>query len=225
MKIAISLAIALGSLLSFSTAFAQNIALTFDEAGTTNILDGRSDLVPNPDMFNYPSVIVWVIAYDIPELSGYEYNLTSTDASAIASTPTTYPSEGSDYATLPGDVRVDTGICFQAGGAEAGPDPTHIRLAKHQFTWFSPPAVDVIYCINPSQASVNLSGATAPQYTQCISNPPSKLFGIARESSFSPCPPEGCTWLYFEWDPDGRPTNGCIIPTEAQSWGTLKAAY
>jgi hypothetical protein len=210
-----------------SEASAQKIGMAFDEAGTVFYIDGRSDLVPNPDFSNFPSAIVWVIAYDSPELSGYEYNLTSTDVSAIASTPIIYPSEGSDFAALPGDVRVDTGICFQAGGAEAGPDPTHIRLAKHQFSWFSPPTVDVLYCINPSQASVNLSGATAPQYTECVSNPVSLPFAVANEWD-DYCTPDGCVPIVFEWEPDGVTMTSCQripSPAASTSWGALKAAY
>ena len=225
MKRMITLAIALFGLLLSTAAFAQNIGPTFDEAGMQAVIDGRTDLVPNPDLFNFDSAVVWVVAYDIPEIFGYEYNLTSTDFSSIVSTPTIWPAEGSDFATLTGDVRVGTGICFQAGSTQAGPDPTHIRLAKHQYTWFAPPTVDVFYCIHPSQASVNLSGVVAPQYTECVSNPVSLPFALAPGSQ-EDCRPAGCALIVFEWEPDGVTRSNCWrVPAQSQNWGALKAAY
>ena len=233
MKKLMILAAVLGILAMASMSFAQNIGLTFDEAGTQTVIDGRTDLVPNPDLFNFDSAIVWVIAFDTPSVFGYEYNLTSTDGTATVGTPVIWPAEGSDFATLTGDVRVGTGICFAAGDAQAGPDPTHIRLAKHQFTWFSPPAVDVTYCIHPSTASVNLSGATAPQYTECVSNPVSLPFGIANHS-LDGITPEGCAAIVFEWMPDPNcstcpdvPTNGQrdVVDAQQKSWGSLKSSF
>ena len=215
----------LGILLLASPAFAQFIGLTFDEAGTQSLIDGRSDLIPNPDFFNFPSAIVWVIAFDIPELFGYEYNLSSSDATAFVAAPEVWPAEGSDFGTLPGDVRVGTGICFQAGSTQAGPDPAHIRLAKHTYTWQTPPAVDVTYCIGPSAASVQVSGATAPQYTECISNPVSTPFTIANQGTEG-CVPVGCAGVIFEWEQDGvTPTNCTGVPVQSKSWGALKAGY
>ena len=227
MKRLTTLAISLSCLILSSAASAQNIGLTFDEAGTALIIDGRVDLIPNPDLFNFDSAVVWVIAYDIPEVFGYEYGLTSTDASATVSAPVIWPAEGSNFATLPGDVRVGTGICFAAGDAQAGPDPTHIRLAKHQFTWFSPPVVNVFYCIHPSAASVQATGATAPQYTECVSNPVSLPFGIHNSYRSGISLPEGCAVILF------APESGWGIPATCEeavaardrSWGALKAAY
>ena len=82
-----------------SVATAQKIGLSFNEANHEYVIDGRTMLVPNPDFFNFDSAVVWVVAYDIPEIFGYEYNLSSTDATATASTPIVYPSEGADIAT------------------------------------------------------------------------------------------------------------------------------
>ncbi len=209
-----------------SEASAQKIGMAFDEAGTVFYIDGRTDLVPNPDLYDFPSVDVWVIAYDIPELSGYEYKLSSTDASAIVSTAVVYPTATAQNSgdALVGEVRVDTGVCFLAGSADAGPDPTHIRLAKHTFTWTSPPTVDVLYCIGPSIAS----GAVAPQYTECVANPASLSFGVANEWDDT-CTPYGCVPIVFEWESDGVTGVNCRqrepSPAASTSWGALKAAY
>lgn len=221
------LAAVLGILAMASMSFAQNIGLTFDEAGTQTVIDGRTDLVPNPDFFGFPSVNVWVIAYDIPSVFGYEYHLSTDDATGLVSTPVIWPAEGSNFATIDGDVRVGTGICFAAGDAQAGPDPTHIRLAKHTFTWQTPPAVDVLYCIGPSEASVQATGATAPQYTECVSNPVSLPFGIANHS-LDTCTPDACAAVVFEWESDGVTPTNCqrdVVGSQEKSWGSLKSSF
>jgi hypothetical protein len=200
------------------SALSQEIGAFADEAGTQSLLDSHTDLIPNPDLFNSPSAVIWVVAHDLPELSGYEYKLTSTDASALESTPIVYPSTAIDSGTN-GDVRVNTGICFQVGSSEAGPNPYAIRLAKHQFTWITLPSLDVAYCVAPSLAS----GASTPQYTECAETPAQLPITLIS----TPCYfiPHGCCWIWFEFLPDGRPVNQCDVPADSSSWGSLKAAY
>lgn len=128
------LPLALSVLLLASVSSAQKFGLSFTEAGTSFVIDGRFDLVPNPDLGNLPSAEVSVIAFEITEVFGYEYNLISTDVTAIASTPVIYPSTGTNSGSEPGDVRVGTSVCFHAGDAQACPDPNQIRLARHIYT-------------------------------------------------------------------------------------------
>jgi len=238
MKKLMILTAVLGILAMASMSFAQNIGLTFDELGTTTVIDGRSDLVPNTDLLNLPSVTLYIIAYDIPELYGYEYNLSSTDGTAIKDPVVVYPTATAQNfgdASV-GDVRVGTGICFLAGGPDAGPDPNHIRLASQRFTWGAPPTVDVLYCLGPSLASIDATGATAPQYTECTSNPVSLSFGLANQP-LNGITPEGCAVVVFEWMPDPTcqgqpdcpdiPTNGerQVVDTQQKSWGSLKSSF
>ncbi len=210
---------------------AQTITLSFNEEIIVHHLDGRSGLIPNPDFGNLPSAYVYVIAYDLPELFGYEYKITSTDFSALNGGETFYPSTSANFGTN-GDVRVGTGVCFHAGDAQAGPVPTYIRLAEHIFTWFVPPPVDALYCLEPSVGS----GSSAPQYTECVDTPVPLPFGLSGE----PCDDFGsillkddtnsgwlgCVAVLFQWEPDGTPAH-CPFSIAAQStsWGALKAAY
>jgi hypothetical protein len=223
MKKLMILTAVLGILAMASMSFAQNIGLTFDEAGTTTVIDGRSETIPNPDFFNLPSVNVWVVAYDLSELFGYEYNVSSSDATANAATPVVYPSTAQDFGTHSiGDVRAGTGVCFHQGDAEAGPDPTHIRLAKHTFTWGALPTVDVLYCIGPSIGS----GASVPQYAMCNQDATKGPFGIANVSQDT-CTPNGCAAVVFEWDDATTPTN-CqrdVVGSQEKSWGSLKSSF
>ncbi len=212
-----------------SEATAQRIGLSFDEANTKVAIDGRSDLILDPYNYYFPTAVVYVIAYDIPEVFGYEYNVTSTDATGLWGRPVIWPSVGANFATIQGDVRVGTGICFQAGSSEAGPDPTQIRLARHTFAWATLPWYDVVCCIHPSQASVNDSGATAPQYTECVANPVALPFGVAPEYA-NACISDGCILVVFEWEADGVTPVNCVpepigTPAPSTSWGALKAAY
>ncbi len=219
------LPLALSVLLLATVSSAQKVGIYFTESGTRYVIDGRSELVSNPDLGNLPSTVVYVIAFDIPELFGYEYNLTSSDTTAIASTPVIYPSTGSDFSSEPGDVRVNTGMCFHAGDAEAGSVSTQIRLAKHTYSWVSLPTVDVWFCIRPSIGS----GATTPQYTACVENPVPLSCGVAPDY-FDSCQPDGCIGVYFEWQADGVTLTHCLpgllkTPSRSTSWGALKAAY
>jgi hypothetical protein len=201
------------------SAFSQEIGAFGDEAGTQVLLDSHTDLTPNPNLANAPSAVIWVVAYDLSELSGYEYRLTSTDASAFESAPIVYPSTAVDSGTN-GDVRVNTGSCFQVGSSEAGPNSDTIRLAKHQFTWITLPDVDVLYCVTPSLAS----GASMPRYTECVDTPDPLPFTLVP----GPCitVPDGCCRVFFEFQPNGVPVHDeCGVPVESSSWGSLKAGY
>ncbi|HKI82723.1 MAG TPA: hypothetical protein VKA63_00180 [Candidatus Krumholzibacteria bacterium] len=111
--------------------------------------------------------MVYLIAFDISELFGYEYRITSSDATAIVGTPTFYPTATSANFGTGGDVRVGTGACFHAGDLDAGPVPTQIRLARHIYSWFAPPSVDVVYCMGP----ISQGDYAAPNYTECVPNP------------------------------------------------------
>jgi hypothetical protein len=222
MKKLMILAAVLGILAMASMSFAQNIGATFDSTGTSTVIDGRSDLVPNPVLGNLPSAIVYVVAYDVPQVLGYEYRLTSSDATGIAGSPIFYPSSSANFGTN-GDVRVGTGRCFPLGDPEAGPDPSHIRLAQHQYTWFSLPAVDVLYCIGP----ISTGGYSAPSYIECVDVPTPLPFGIANHSLDS-CTPEGCGAIVFEWEPDGVTPTNCVrevVGAQQKSWGALKSGF
>jgi len=222
MKKLMILATVLGILAMASMSFAQNIGVTFDESGTQTVIDGRSDLVPNPALGNLPSTPVFVIAYDIPEVFGYEYHITSSDATAIVGTPVFYPSTAANFGTN-GDVRVGTGVCFHAGDAQAGPDPNQIRLAKHTYSWFALPTTDVTYCIGP----VLITGDPYPNYTECVSSPTPLPFGIANFSQDT-CTPDGCAAVVFQWEPDGVTPTVCqrdVVGSQEKSWGSLKSSF
>ncbi len=212
------------SILTFASAsFAQNIGLTFDEAGTKPCIDGHTELVPNPQFGDLPSAAVYVGAWGLPELFGYEYKITWNEASAIAGTPVFYPSTSANFGTN-GDVRVGTGMCFHVGDAEAGPDPSHIRLAKHTFTWVTLPAVNVLYCIGPSAAS----GAAAPQYTECVQTPVPLPFGVYNlYGPYTLYLPDGCIFVLFESAGNNYSPANCdeVVAAKGRSWGALKAAY
>jgi len=166
--------------LAFSSgAFAQNIGISLDESEIQSWIDGRFELVPNPELGNLPSVVVYLIAFDISELFGYEYRITSSDATAIVGTPTFYPTATSANFGTGGDVRVGTGACFHAGDLDAGPVPTQIRLARHIYSWFAPPSVDVVYCMGP----ISQGDYAAPNYTECVPNP--VLLPLASRTSIS----------------------------------------
>ncbi len=214
----------LSTLLLASVSSAQKIGVAFDEAATRFVLDGRLDLVPNQTLGDLPSAEVYVIAFEIAELSGYEYKLSSTDMTAVEGTPVIYPSTGVDSGSAPGDVRVATGACFQQGALEAGPDPNQIRLAKHVFSWLTLPSTDVLYCIGPSIES----GASVPQYTECEVSPTSLSFEIYDRYADN-CLSDACIKVYFEWENAVTPAN-CVpvlhrVPSKASTWGALKAAY
>ncbi len=221
MKKLMILATVLGILAMASMSFAQNIGVTFDEGGTQTVIDGRTDLVPNPALGNLPSAQIFVVAYDIPELFGYEYYITSSDATAIVGTPVFYPSTSANFGSN-GDVRVGTGKCFTLTDPEAGPNPTNIRLAKHIYSWFATPAVDVTYCIGPIQQG----SYAAPNYTECVQSPTPLPFGIANTSQDS-CTPDGCAVVVFEWDDATTPHN-CnrdVVGSQEKSWGSLKSSF
>ena len=95
------LILALSVLLIASVSSAQTISLSFDEGSILHCVDGRTALVPNPEFSDFPSAQIWVIATEISQVFGYEYNLASTDLTAVTSAPVTYPSAGSNFATLP----------------------------------------------------------------------------------------------------------------------------
>jgi len=222
MKRLMILAAVLGILAMASMSFAQNIGATFDSTGTTTVIDGRSDLVPNPALGNLPSAVVYVVAYDLPQLLGYEYRIDSSDATAIAGAVITYP-EGSLNLGTNGDVRAGTGRCFPLGDPEAGPDPSHIRVARHIYSWFAPPAADVLYCVK----GILATGALTPNYLECVSAPTPLPFGIANHSLDS-CTPEGCAAVVFEWEPDGVTPTNCareVVGTQQKSWGALKSGF
>lgn len=219
------LSFTLSILLLASVTCAQTIGLSFDEAATRFVIDGRLELVPNPDLGDVPSAEVYVIVSEISELSGYEYNLSSTDLTAIVATPVIYPSIAMDLGGETGDVRVDTGVCFHQGDAEAGPDPKQIRLSKHVFSWLVLPHTDVLYCVGPAIAS----SASVPQYTECVDSATPLPFQIDDRYADN-CLSDACIQVYFEWADVVTPIN-CVpvlipgVPAESSSWGALKAAY
>jgi hypothetical protein len=200
------------------SALSQEIGAFVDEAGTQTTLDSRTGLIPNPDAFDFPSAVIWVVAHDLPELSGYEYRLLTSDLAAIESTPVIYPSTASNSGTN-GDIRVNTGTCFQLGSSEAGPSLDAIRLVKHQFTWVRLPQSDAYFCVVSSEAS----GADMPLYTECVESPASLPFKLNEPYCF--LSPVGCCRVVFEFNADGTFANQCVIPVESSSWGALKAAY
>ncbi len=223
MKKLMILAAVLGILAMASMSFAQNIGITFDEAGTQTTLDGRTGLLPNPALGNLPSAFVYVIAYDIPEVFGYEYFISSTDATAIAGTPVFYPTATSANFGVGGDVRVGTGVCFGAGSADAGPVATQIRLAKHVFSFFATPADDIIYTIGPSTGA----GGTAPHYTECVSSPTPLDFGLANHSLNLGCAPDGAAVVILQWTAQNTPAR-CdpqVVGSKETSWGALKSGF
>jgi hypothetical protein len=218
------LALTLSILLPASVSFAQSIGLSFNDAATSFVIDGRTDLRPNPAFGNLPSAYVYVITRDIPELFGYEYKISSTDATALDGGETFYPDTSGNSGT-DGDVRVGTGVCFHAGDAQAGPDATQIRLAEHIYSWLTLPSVDVLYCIEPSAGS----GASLPQYTECVDSQTSLPFSIY-DIYADNCLSDACIQVYFEWEPDGVTPVNCVpkfyrVSAKASSWGALKAAY
>jgi hypothetical protein len=206
-----------------SMSFAQNIGLTFDDFGTTTVIDGRTDLIPNPGFGNLPSAYVYVIAYDIPEVFGYEYHITPSDAAAaLDGGKTFYPSSAANFGTG-GDVRVGTGVCFGLTHPEAGPNPNNIRLAEHIYTFLSTPAADQLYCIGP----VLITGDPYPNYTECVDSPTPLPFGIANKS-LDDCTPDACAVAVFEWEPDGVTPTNCVrnvVDAQQKSWGSLKSSF
>jgi len=224
MKTVSILPLALSILLLPSISSAQTIGLSFNEAGSSFVIDGRTDLIPNPALGGTPSAHVYVITRDLPELFGYEYRISSTDATALHGESTLYPDTSSNSGTA-GDVRVATGVCFHAGDAQAGPDPTQIRLAEHIYSWLTLPYVDVLYCIEPSVES----GAVFPQYSECVDSSPSLAFGIP-DIYADNCLSDACIAVYFQWEPDAVTPVNCVpvlntVLTKSTSWGALKAAY
>ncbi len=202
-----------------SMASSQNIGLSFDELGTNPCIDGPTELVPNPDLGGLLSTEVYVGAWDLPELFGYDYWLGSSDAAIIAETPVFYPSTAVNSG-INGDVRVGTGVCFHRGDPEAGPDPGHIRLAKHVFSWSAVPNEDVLFCIALSVASQS----TAPQYLECVDNPVPMTFGVHSNLAYGAYVPDGCIIILF--DPYTPPeTCSEVVAIQDRSWGALKAAY
>ncbi|HKI82724.1 MAG TPA: hypothetical protein VKA63_00185 [Candidatus Krumholzibacteria bacterium] len=221
-KLILCVIVVSGLLVPFISS-AQKIGMAFDEAGTVFYVDGRTELVLNPDLANLPSAQIYVLTFRVSELSGYDYRIDTTDLSALISAPTLYPTTATNSGTS-GDVRVSTGACFHEGDSEASSSPDHIRLAKHVYTWVALPYYDVLYCIKPSHAS----GAALPLYSECVDNPEARSFGLA--NLWSSCVPDGCITVVFEWERDGSwsncwPSPPEPLPAAASSWGALKAAY
>ena len=82
----------------------------------------------------------------------------------------------------------------------------------------------MLYCIHPSAASVQATGATAPQYTQCVSNPVSLPFSLSNPESV--VIPEGCIDMVFEFNQFDPYLWQCyMVDAQKKSWGSLKAAY
>jgi hypothetical protein len=219
MKVLITIVSILGILAMAAVALSQDIGMTFDELGTKPCIDGQTELIPNPAFGNLPSAYVYVGAWDLPEIFGYEYHITASSSAALDGGTTFYPDTSANFGT-DGDVRVGTGVCFHAGDAQAGPDPTHIRLAEHIYTFLSTPAVDQIYCIGPVLAT----GDPYPHYTECVDTPVPLPFGL--HSSLAPLQaliPYGCIIVIF----DSEPPQSCseVVAIEDLSWGGLKAAY
>jgi hypothetical protein len=218
------LALSLIILLPASISFAQSIGLSFNDTATSFVIDGRTDLRPNPLFGNLPSAYVYVITRDLPELSGYEYEISSTDATTLNGGVTFYPDTSSNSGT-DRDVRVATGVCFHTGDVQAGPSSTQIRLAEHIYSWLTLPPADVLYCIGPSVGS----GASLPQYMECVDSAtplPFSIYDIYADNCLS----DACIQVYFEWEPDGVTPVNCVpkfyrVSTKASSWGALKAAY
>lgn len=218
MKLLTMLSLVLGVLAMASAALSQDIGLTFDELGTKSCINGSTELIPNPNLGNLPSAYVYVVAWDLPELFGYEYRITSSDGNEVPGGTTFYPDTAANFGTG-GDVRVGTGICFHVGDPQAGPDPSHIRLARHIYSWFFPPAHDVLYCIGPVLAT----GDSAPNYTECVDTPVPLPFGLHNDYGLQTLFPDGCIIVIFDSDPPQSCNE--VVTAEGRSWGALKSVY
>ena len=210
-------------LLSFpSLLHAQGIAPSFEEGVIQPCADSRVDLHPNPDFNDLPSLDLYVIAVEIPRIFGYEYNLSVTnDTGTSLQRLTCYPHTSLNFGGYPGDVRVGTGECFWAGGAEAGPNPNQIRLTKYEFAWLSLPTENIQFCVRPA---IN-SGALTPQYTQCVPTPtPLPLEYVPTGYGW---PWATCAFALFNFTGYEDFPFSCnpVVGTASKSWGALKAAY
>ncbi len=115
MKKLMILAAVLGILAMASMSFAQNIGITFDEAGTQTTLDGRTGLLPNPALGNLPSAFVYVDRLRHSRGLRVRVHLSSTMVPQSPAAPVFYPTATSANFGVGGDVRVGTGVCFACG--------------------------------------------------------------------------------------------------------------
>lgn len=183
------------------------IAVTFDEAGTV-IRGNFADLGVPDAAFPTTHIHVFVVAFGIVDISGYEFSLIHTGAAPAVITkilygPAPVDQGGDDY-----DVRAETGGCV-TDAAAMGSDPNSWTLCDFDFNYFSDPGREVYYCVEPSSSAA--PPAAAPVYSGC-DNVQHEMPPAYEDSSGNL--PGGCGVL-----------NMMNVGDETPSWGSLKVSY
>lgn len=202
MKKLMILATLLGIFAMVSVAGAQDIGVTFDEAGTVTMAP-----LGVGGVFN-----IYVVAYNVPEVFGYEFQLTSTVAPGASLATVVYGPAPQNFGdpTI-NEVRAGTGGCVTLA-EEMGASPDSWTLANYGFIFFAP-ANDVNFCVAPSPAS----GALTPQFTVCDAD--ATKFPMAPANvDLAGVAPDGCAVA--------SPTQGQdVVDAPTTSWGSLKAGF
>jgi hypothetical protein len=183
-----------------SMAGAQDVAVTFDEAGTVTM----GPIAPG-------QVNIYVVGFGFTEISGYEFLLTPTVAPAFFLGKTTYGIAPLDLGTQY-EVRCGTGGCV-SDATIMGPDPNSWTMCQYQLGYFSGVSNDTYFCLSASPGSL----APYPQYTICDQDA-TKAYMYPANVDLTGQAPGACAV--------GNPTMGQdIVDAEETSFGSLKSRF
>lgn len=229
------LAALLGIFAMVAVAGAQEVGVSFDEDGLVPQIDGRGQFPAPPSAFS-----VFVVAFNLPEVNGFEFLLTESTGGAFLNEKVLYGPAPSDFGPTALEVRAGTGACV-TNAAEMGPSPDSWTLVEFKFWFFAAPTADLLICVEASPQS----GAPTPQFSLCdaVATTVPMLPG---NNDLNGITPGGCAVAVLEWEATGcsdvpsdpnydpgcdgagnSPTNGNrdVVDTEETSFGAMKARF
>lgn len=156
---------------------------------------------------------VYVVAFELSEISGYEFMLFPTVVPSFFLGKETYGIAPLDFGDQY-EVRAGTGGCV-ASPTMMGPSPDSWTLARFDLGYFSGLPNDTFFCIDASPGS----GAARPQYTLCDENATKQPL-YPHFTDVSGIMPDGCAVANDIYGVDCRST-----PVTDPSWGALKAQF
>ena len=196
------LAALLGIFAMVSVAGAQeDLGVTFDEAGTVTM----TDLVVG-GVF-----AVYAVAFDLPEVSGFEFQLITSVPAGANLAPVVYGPNPQNFGdSTINEIRAGTGGCVSVP-FEMGASPLSWTLTKFEMIFFAP-ATDVNFCLGAAP-----TGGAVPQYTICDVDA-TKLPMVPANVDLAGVAPDGCAVA--------SPTQGQdVVDAPTTSWGSLKAGF
>lgn len=202
MKKLMILAALLGVFAMVSVAGAQELGVTFDEDGTVTMAPLGVGAVFN----------VYAVAFGLPEVFGYEFQLLIDGAVPGANlAPVVYGPAPQNFGdSTINEIRAGTGGCVSVP-MEMGPSPDSWTLTAFGLIFFAP-AENVNFCVGPAP-----SGGAVPQFTICDQDA-TKIGMTPANTDLAGIAPDGCAVA--------SPTQGQdVVDAPTTSWGSLKAGF